>query len=433
MKEGKGTKKDKKKRWGVVMMNSANSSGYTTKKKETYNPAKKTVFLIGSKGIPANYGGFETFIEKLTLNQIDKSIQYYVSCQRSPEEYNENLYKHNGAICFPIKVPNIGSARAVYYDWQSMKWAMNFIERHKIKNAIIFVCACRIGPFIEANKAKMEKLGIKLVVNPDGHEWLRAKWNAAIKKYWRVSERLCVKHADFIICDSINIEQYIKEDFADFHPKTTFIAYGSETSKSKLTDDDSKIVEWYKKWDLKPGQYYVNIARLVPENNYETIVREFMASDTDKALVVVASLRGNKFFEKLKEQFHFENDKRIKFVDGIYDQELLKKIRENAFGYIHGHSVGGTNPSLLEALGTLDLNLLYDVGFNREVGENGALYWKLDEGNLLALIRKADYMTAEEIRELGRKAHGRIKQNYTWEYICKRYEEEFNMELEKGH
>ena len=387
--------------------------------------SKKCVFIIGSKGIPANYGGFETFIEKLTLNQIDKSIQYYVSCQRTPREYEARLYRHNGAICFPIKVPDIGSARAVYYDWMSMKWVMNFIEKNHIHDAVLFVCACRIGPFIAMNQKKMKELGIKLIINPDGHEWLRAKWNAVIKRYWKISEKLCVKHADFLICDSMNIEKYIKETYVKYAPKTIFIAYGSETSRSLLSDNDPKIMEWYQKWGVKPGKYYVNIARLVPENNYETIIREFMASSTDKALVIAASLEGNKFYQKLKAQFSFEQDHRIKFVGGIYDQDLLKKIRENAYGYIHGHSVGGTNPSLLEALGTLDLNLLYEVGFNREVGEDGALYWGLGKSELKELIEKADKMSSDEIQKLGEKAKKRIAEYYTWELIDRKYEEEF--------
>lgn len=386
---------------------------------------KKHVFIIGSKGIPANYGGFETFVEKLTKNQINPYIQYYVSCQQDSKKYKGKLYKHNGAVCFPVRVPGIGPAKAVYYDWISMKWAIHFIEKNRIKDAIVFVCACRIGPFVAMNKRKMQKLGIRLVINPDGHEWLRAKWNAVIRKYWRISERLCIKYADILVCDSVNIEKYIKENYAKYHPRTTFIAYGSETTPSALTDDNPKIVNWYQQWDVEPGKYYVNIARLVPENNYETIVREFMASDTDKALVIAASLERNKFYEKLKKKFEFEKDSRIKFVGGIYDQELLKKIRENAYGYIHGHSVGGTNPSLLEALGTLDLNLLYDVGFNREAGKDGALYWGLEEGELKSLIEKADRMSAEEIHRLGEKAKRRIGECYTWRKICDLYEKVF--------
>ncbi len=387
--------------------------------------SKRHVFIIGSKGIPAAYGGFETFVEKLTLNQIDSSIQYYVACQKSPTEYEAKLYRHNGAVCFPIKVPKIGPAKAVYYDWRSLKWAIHHIEKEHIEKAVIFICACRIGPFIAMEKDRMQSLGIHLVINPDGHEWLRAKWNAVIKKYWRFSERLCVKYADLLICDSMNIERYIQERYAGYHPRTTFIAYGSETFPSTLEDGDLKISNWYTKWKVEPGKYYANIARLVPENNYKTIVREFMGSSTDKDLVIVASLEGNKFYKRLKKQLHFEKDPRIKFVGGIYDQELLKKIRENAYGYIHGHSVGGTNPSLLEALGTLDLNLLYDVGFNSEVGEDGALYWGLEDGDLKELIEKADRMSREEIRALGEKAKKRITKDYTWEFIDRRYEEEF--------
>lgn len=387
---------------------------------------KKTVFLLGSKGIPANYGGFETFIEKLTLNRIDRSIQYYVSCQVSPKDDAGKMYEHNSARCFPVRVPDIGSARAVYYDWMSLKWALHFIEKNHLNNVVIFLCACRIGPFVAANIRELHKLGAKLIINPDGHEWKRAKWNAVVKAYWKFSERLSVKYADFLVCDSKNIEKYIQEKYKKYHPKTTFIAYGSETSKSPLSDDDPKIAEWYKKWNISKGKYYVNIARLVPENNYETIIREFMASDTDKDLVIAASLTGSRFEKELEEKLHFKADKRIKLVGGIYDQDLLKKIRENAYGYIHGHSVGGTNPSLLEALGTLDLNLLYDCGFNSEVAEDGALYWNLEKGNLKTLIEKADAMWPEEIKTLGSIVHKRIEELYTWESICNKYENVFS-------
>ena len=395
---------------------------------------KKIVFILGTKGIPANYGGFETFIEKLTLNQIDKSIQYFVSCQKTPEEYKKNrkMYEHNGAVCFPVRVPDIGPAKAVYYDYMSLKWVLKYIKKYNLENAIIFICACRIGPFIVLNRKKIKVSGAKLIINPDGHEWLRAKWNKVIKKYWRFSEKLCVKNADLLICDSANIEKYIQDTYKKYQPRTTFIAYGSETSKSSLKEDDERLISWYRKWNLSPGEYYVNIGRLVPENNYETMVREFMKSKSRKKMVFVATIGKSKFFDELKRSLHFEKDSRIKFVGGIYDQELLKKIRENAYGYVHGHSVGGTNPSLLEALGTLDLNLLYDVGFNREVGEEGALYWSLKDGNLSRLIDYADCLPETEIARLGQIAHDRIARFYTWERIDRQYEHEFICEPNGG-
>ena len=124
----------------------------------------------------------------------------------------------------------------------------------------------------------------------------------------------------------------------------------------------------------------------------------------------------------LIESTNFENDSRIKFVGTVYDKDLIKKIRENAYGYFHGHEVGGTNPSLLEALASTKLNLLLEVGFNKEVGENGALYWSKKDGNLAKLINKADKLTEEEIGEMSKKAKERINTEYSWDYIVERYE-----------
>ncbi len=386
---------------------------------------KKHVFILGSKGIPANYGGFETFVEKLTENQINKSINYFVACQFSPKEYTGELFNHNNATCFPIRVPNIGAAKAIYYDWCSLKWTMNYIKENNINNAVVLMCACRIGPIIASNIDRIHKLGAKLIINPDGHEWKRAKWNIAIKKYWKFSEKLCVQFADYIVCDSINIEKYINEEYSKYRPRTTYIAYGADTSKTKLSSEDPRVVEWFNKWDLKPQGYYLNVARFVPENNYETIIREFMGANTEKSLVIVTDISGNKLYKGLRKKLRFESDERIKFVGSIYDQELIKKIRENAYGYIHGHSVGGTNPSLLEAMGTLDLNLLFDCKFNSEVGGNGAKYWSLDKGSLGNLIDMVDSMTYEEIKEIGAYAHSRIDNCYTWNKICAQYEAVF--------
>ena len=133
----------------------------------------------------------------------------------------------------------------------------------------------------------------------------------------------------------------------------------------------------------------------------------------------------DKFLDELEEKLHFKSDKRIKFVGTVYEQELLKKIRENAYAYFHGHTVGGTNPSLIEALGSTDLNLLVDVGFNKEVAEDCALYWSHKPGSLAKLIDKADQMNADEIAEMGQIAKKRVAKEYTWDKICRQYENVF--------
>lgn len=381
----------------------------------------KHVFIIGSKGIPANYGGFETFVEKLTEQQKSKEIKYHVSCLAD----NDSEFEHNGARCFNVKVPNIGPAKAVYYDIVALKECINYIKENKIENPIVYILACRIGPFVGKYKKQLKKLGGTLFVNPDGHEWKRAKWNAAIRKYWKVSERLMVKHADLLVCDSINIEKYIKEDYKQYNPNTTFIAYGADIEKSKLADNDSKLLEWYKEKRIESNEYFLVVGRFVPENNYETMITEFMKSNTKKDFVLITNIEQNKFYDELKLKTEFHKDSRIKFVGTVYDQELLKKIRENAYGYFHGHEVGGTNPSLLEALATTDLNILLDVGFNREVAMDGAIYFDKLDNKLSNVIDTLDKTDINAIKELGLKAKNRIIKEYTWQKIVDDYESLF--------
>lgn len=379
------------------------------------------VFIVGSKGIPGAYGGYETFVDKLTeYHQNDNEIKYHVACKGTENKEEE----YHNARCFTVKVPNIGPAQAIYYDVAALKDCCKYIKANNIKNPIVYILACRIGPFMAHYTKKIHKLGGVVYVNPDGHEWKRAKWSAPVRKYWKVSEKMMVKHADLLICDSKNIEKYIKEDYVKYKPNTTFIAYGSETVASKLADNDETYTNWLESKGLKSKEYYLVVGRFVPENNYEIMIREFMASNTNKDFALITNV-SEKFLEELKVKTEFQKDSRIKFVGTVYDQELLKKIRENAYGYFHGHEVGGTNPSLLEALGSTELNLLLDVGFNREVAEDAAIYWTKCSGDLAKLIDKSDKMTMEEISQYGIKAKNRIETAYSWDYITSEYKNRF--------
>lgn len=378
------------------------------------------VFIVGAKNCGA-YGGYETFLDKLTeYHQNNEKIRYHIAWKGTE---NKEFVYHN-ARCFQIKVPNIGPAQAIYYDVAALNACCKYISMHHIKNPIVYVLACRIGPFAKYFQDKIHKLGGKLYVNPDGHEWMRAKWSAPVRKYWKESERMMVKHADLLVCDSKNIEKYIKTEYAQYDPNTTYIAYGAETRKSRLSDDNDELLKWYAEKKLEKKQYYLVVGRFVPENNYETMIREFMKSNSRKDFALITNV-SDKFLQELKKKTGFDTDPRIKFVGTVYNQELLMKIRENAYGYFHGHEVGGTNPSLLEALGSTDMNLLLDVGFNRECGEDGALYWNKIPGSLAKLIEHADAMPQTEILELGKKAKSRIQQAYSWEYISGQYESLF--------
>lgn len=381
----------------------------------------KNVFIIGSKGIPAKYGGFETFVEKLTEFRKDETIKYHVSCLSD----NNKEFIHNEARCFNVKVPNVGPAKAVIYDIIALKESINYIKNNKIEDSIIYILACRIGPFLGYFKRKCSKYGIKLFLNPDGHEWKRAKWNFAIRKYWKLSEKLMVKHSDLVICDSKAIEKYINELYSKYKPKTCFIAYGSETTKSVLNNDNEDFIKWLGTNDVESNQYYLIVGRFVPENNYKLIVQEFIKSNSKKDLVIISNVEKNKFYNELLKETNFNEDKRIKFVGTVYNQELLKKIREMAFAYLHGHEVGGTNPSLLEALAYTDLNLLLNVSFNKEVAEDTAIYFDVDKERLHNVIEKVEAMNEKEVQVYAQGSTVRIQEAYSWDLIINKYEELF--------
>lgn len=400
------------------------------------------VFLVGAKSLGA-YGGYETFIDKLTeYHKNSKKIKYYVACKANgdgsmdPEKtegakvLSEKKFIYNNAYCFRIKIPEkLGPAQAIYYDIMALNECCNIIKKKKIAHPIVYIMACRIGPFAKYFYKKIHALGGQVFLNPDGHEWMRAKWPAPVRKYWKISEQLMIKYCDMAICDSKNIEKYIHKSYDgkgihQRNPKTTFIAYGAETRKSMLADDDVKLTDWYKEKNLTVKNYYLVVGRFVSENNYETMIREFMRSKSKKDFAIITNVN-DKFLDELESKLHFKKDKRIKFVGTVYDKELLMKIRENAYGYFHGHEVGGTNPSLLEALATTDLNLLLNVGFNKEVAEDSALYWSKKNGDLARLIDKADLMSAEDIAELSVKAKKRISDEYSWKKITEDYENAF--------
>ena len=342
------------------------------------------VYLVGAKSLGA-YGGYETFVYKLTeYHQNKQNIKYHVACKANGDgcmdenkfegvtKINDHEFELHNAHCFKIDVPQIGPAQAIYYDVAALKACCEHIKKNHIPHPIVYIMACRIGPLAGHFYKEIHKLGGVVYLNPDGHEWMRAKWSVPIRKYWKISEQMMVKYCDLAICDSVNIEKYIHECYdgkgiKGRNPKTTFIAYGADLTLSKLADDDEKLVNWYKGKGLTKKGYYLV----------------------------------------------------------VYEQELLKKIRENAYAYFHGHTVGGTNPSLIEALGSTDLNLLVDVGFNKEVAEDCALYWSHKPGSLAKLIDKADQMNADEIAEMGQIAKKRVAKEYTWDKICRQYENVF--------
>ena len=377
------------------------------------------VFIIGSRGLPAQYGGFETFVDQLVSHQVSPAIQYHVACLSDDQAYQHFDYK--GVDCFTIKAPKLGPARVIAYDMMAINYALKVIKRQGIEQPIFYVLGNTIGAFVAPFARKIHKMGGQFYINPDGLEWQRAKWAKPIQAYLKYSEKIMTRHADLVISDNPGIESYIKEAYP--WSKTTYIAYGTDLSQTSLTSQDNKVLEFYHKWQTQEKNYYLILGRFVPENNYETAIREFMASSTKRDLVIICNQEGNPYFEELRVRTGFDQDPRVKFVGTVYDQDLLKYIRKEAFAYIHGHEVGGTNPGLLEALAQTDLNLVLGVSFNQTVAKDSAQYWTKETGNLAHLIDQVDSL--EDVSEWGQRAKANMKQNFTWEKIVGEYEELF--------
>ncbi|BBD22793.1 glycosyltransferase family 1 protein [Streptococcus constellatus] len=377
------------------------------------------VFIIGSRGLPAKYGGFETFVENLVGHQVSSQIQYHVACLSDKEAYHHFDYK--GVDCFTIQAPKFGPARVIAYDMMAINYALKLVKEQEIVQPVFYILGNTVGAFIAPFARKIHHAGGIFYINPDGLEWKRAKWAKPVQAYLKYSEKLMTKHADLVISDNQGIEMYINKIYP--WSKTTFIAYGTDLNLSSLTDQTTKVRDFFNHWQSKEKNYYLIVGRFVPENNYESIIREFMKSQTQRDLLIVCNHQGNAYFEELRQKTNFDQDERIKFVGTIYDQDLLKYIRNQAFAYIHGHEVGGTNPGLLEALAQTDLNLVLDVDFNRQVAKGTAFYWQKADASLVELIDQVDMKA--DFSQLGQAAKENMKENYTWEKIVGEYEELF--------
>ena len=380
------------------------------------NSMKKHVFIIGSRGLPAKYGGFETFVEELVKHQSNKNIKYHVACQSENSDKGRpgEHFDYLGADCFVIKVPNIGPARVIAYDMLAINIALKFCKEEQIEEPIFYILGNTIGGFIGHFVKKIHKINGKVFVNPDGLEWKRTKWPMPVRSYLKYAEKKMVKKSDLIISDNSGIKDYLTAEYGKINSE--IIAYGTEKISSDLTE--SKTLVKYKVSD-----YYLIVGRFVPENNYETLIKAFMESATERDLVIITNHEGNAYFEELRKKTQFDKDLRIKFVGTVYDQNELRYIREQAFAYLHGHEVGGTNPGLLEAMWSTQVNVVLGVNFNRMTAGDSVIYF--DKENLLTVLTSVEVLSEDERLVLQKKAKKIINEKYTWEHVCNQYEELF--------
>lgn len=372
----------------------------------------KHVFIIGSRGLPGKYGGFETFTDQLVSHKISSQIKYHVANLSDTE--NGTHFDYRGADVFNVNPIKAGGARVIFYDIKALNLALKICADEKIERPVFYILGNTIGAIISYYARKIHKIGGILFVNPDGLEWRRSKWSKPIQKYLKFSEKMMTRKADLIISDNQGIEDYLKSEYGDVTSKV--LAYGTETIVSQPSKADDK---WFDDHQITKGHYFLMVGRFVPENNFELLIKSFMASTTTSDLVIVTNYEDNPFYESLRASTSFEQDKRVKFVGTVYDKNLLLKIRENAQAYLHGHEVGGTNPSLLEAMWSSRQNLVLDVTFNRNVVLDSAVLF--DRDNLTEKINLSETVS----EDLQKRSQEIILSSYTWPIIVQQYEDLF--------
>lgn len=352
----------------------------------------KRVAIIGTQGVPANYGGFETLVENIIGEHCSDNIEYTVYC--SAKDMPQRLDEYKGA---KLKYINwrANGVQSVFYDITAMIRSIRGYDTI----LVLGVSGCTFLPIFKLLSRA------KVIVNIDGLEHRRDKWTRSIRKFLLLSEVAAVKNAHTIIADNKGIADYVTWRYKK---DAKLIAYGGDHAQRNVAEEkQNEILSTY---GLVKDAYSISVCRIEPENNCHITIDAFAKSG--KPLVFVGNWQRNEYSRGLKERYG--NCSNIKLIDSIYDLDILYTLRSNARCYIHGHSAGGTNPSLVEAMFLGRPILAYDVVYNRETTYQKAYYWKNSE-QLQQLVERNDLT--------GNNTMLVAQQHYTWASISKQYEE----------
>lgn len=362
---------------------------------------KKRVAIIGTTGLPAKYGGFETLAHHL-VDRLNQQFDLTVFCSSNYfSKKGVRLTEYNGAKLEYISL-NANGYQSIIYDMISIVKALR-------KNDVLLLLGISGAiclPFIKMFSK------IPVIVNIDGQEWKRQKWNWIAKKFLGYSERLAIKYADHVVVDNAVIYDYVVDCYGK--KDTTLIEYGADhVKKIKLTD------EIIIKYPFLTSNYAFNVCRIEPENNVQILIESY-AHRPAETLVIVGLWNHSEYGKNLRAYFsEFSN---IHLLDPIYEQQELDIIRSNAYLYLHGHSAGGTNPSLVEAM-ALGLPIVaFDISYNRKTTENEACYFD----STLTLHMQLDRLNKAKCIDMGIKLESIAAKRYTWERITGLYAQLFS-------
>lgn len=357
------------------------------------------IALIGTRGVPANYGGFETCVEELGKRLVRRGHAVTVYCRKSYYRDRPKYYQGMRLVYLPnIQKKALDTLSHTFFSiWHSISENYDILMVFNAANSLALIIP--------------KLLGKRIAINTDGLEWKRGKWGVLARKYYKLSEWLCTKVASRIVADSRGIQDYYMKTYGI---DSAFIAYGAPI----CTRQGHKLL---KKFGLSPNEYFLQITRFEPENNPLLTIQAYKRITTDKKLVIVG---GVPYSSEYADRILKEAGGNIVLPGFIYDSALLNALWTNCYAYIHGNEVGGTNPALLQAMGAGCFVVAIDIAFSRDVLSDCGIYYDKNAASLADRMRWA-IENNNRLLEYKHSAVKRIASNYNWDKVTSCYENMF--------
>jgi glycosyltransferase involved in cell wall biosynthesis len=352
--------------------------------------------ILGSRGIPALYGGFETFAEELSVRLVQMGVEVTVYCE-SDAAAGDKIYR--GVYLEHIPAPRLGPLTTVIFDLRCLWHARKAFD-------VVYMLGYGTSIFCFIPRL----WGSTVWINMDGVEWARSKWSALARVWFKMMEAAAMWTPDRLIADAEGIHKHLQSRHAHL-PPVSVIPYGAPVIT--VTPDVGLLDEW----QLAPGKYYLVVCRLEPENSVKEIINGYLLSGSKHPLVIVGNIDSSTDY--VKELLQLSNGQ-TRFIGTVYNKSKLQSLRYHTLTYFHGHTVGGTNPSLLEALGCGNIVVSHDNIFNREVAEETASYF-ITEQDIAESVHTIESYLPEELSRMKAIAQDRIYKYYSWDLIINRY------------
>ena len=353
--------------------------------------------ILGTRGIPALYGGFETFAEELSFKLAQRGVQVTVYCESGKGKLPA---MYQGVHLVHIPAPRIGPLTTIVFDLRCLWHARKAFD-------VVYMLGYGAGIFCFIPRLWRSKVWI----NMDGIEWARSKWGGVARAWFKFMEAMSVKIPDRIIADAEGIREHLQSRHRTMRP-CTVIPYGAPVLE-KAPD-----TEQLNEWGLVHDHYHLIVCRLEPENMVSEVLHGFVRSESNFPLIIVGDdTSETEYVRGLKSM----RSDRIRFIGTVYDGAKLLALRFHARSYFHGHRVGGTNPSLLEAMGCGNIVIAHDNVFNREVAADAALYFRSAE-DIPGILSSVESLSSDRRHAMKTAARDRVRKFYAWEDITSRYE-----------